>query len=131
MAGAKEAAEKLVKRGNLATAGAAGAKAQPNLLALSARLKSCPCYKARFIGLFQQAVKPGLILLALLARLKPCPCYKACFNGLFQQAVKPCPYYKTFRGDKVFGCKLAFGAWNGSVLAQMQQVSARFAGMAS
>ena len=45
MAGAKEAAEKLGERGNSATAGTAGANARLVLLALSARLKSCPVTK--------------------------------------------------------------------------------------
>jgi hypothetical protein len=81
--GAKQAAEKRRSTGEIAQEHAAGAEAHVDLIAVTARLKSCPVTEHEFFGskqslsvaygVFPQPVKPAFVPSAFSARLKSFP----------------------------------------------------------
>jgi hypothetical protein len=89
-AAAKQVAEKLIKRSNFATVGAAGAEAHTHFVGVSGPAKSVPLLQNDRRRVFPQPVKPGVEREAYAARVNSCPDPRLCRAGLFHQAVKSC-----------------------------------------
>jgi hypothetical protein len=86
--GAKEAAEKLENSGDIGKVAFAGAKALFILMALSARLKSCPVTEPSRES-FSAACKARVDLDGLVARLKSCPDTPCLSEVALPQPVSP------------------------------------------
>jgi hypothetical protein len=82
--------KKAERKANLAKDGSAGAKARLILLALSARLKPCPCYKAPWLS-FSAACKARDDFIASMSGINPGPTARTSFSA----AYKAVPFQNT------------------------------------